>query len=188
MTHNIYTGIGSRQTPLHIMIEMTTIASILGFSHYILRSGGAGGADSAFEVGCDRVNGHKEIYLPWKNFKDSKSLLYTIHPWAFELAEKFHPNWKACSAGAKKLHARNAHQLFGYHKQPTDFVICWTPGGRIEGGTGMAIRIAREFDLLVYNLAVPNQYQTLIKRLKPLAVAYATAHNINHNQQEVTPS
>jgi hypothetical protein len=29
-----------------------------------LRSGGAGGADSAFETGCDQQCGVKEIYLP----------------------------------------------------------------------------------------------------------------------------
>ena len=32
-------------------------------------------------------------------------------------------------------------------------MVCWTEGGRVEGGTGMAIRLARHFRIPVLNLA-----------------------------------
>jgi len=44
-----YTGIGSRETPRHICIYMSKVAKILDKRGYILRSGGAQGADKAFQ-------------------------------------------------------------------------------------------------------------------------------------------
>ena len=43
-----YTGIGARTTPNDVLKDMTNIASNLEQSGFILRSGGANGADSAF--------------------------------------------------------------------------------------------------------------------------------------------
>ena len=67
----IYTGIGSRETPEDILTFFTQVANYLGERDFILRSGGANGADLAFEKGCQ--NDQKEIYIPWKNFNDSDS-------------------------------------------------------------------------------------------------------------------
>lgn len=64
-----YTGIGSREAPEHILNYISVAASHMANNNFILRSGGASGSDSAFEFGCDKVNGKKEIYLPWKNFR-----------------------------------------------------------------------------------------------------------------------
>ena len=36
--------------------------------------------------------------------------------------------------------------------RPVDAVVCWTAGGRSEGGTGMAIRIAEDRGIPVFNL------------------------------------
>ena len=47
----LYTGIGSRETPHHILTLMTEIANILDNIGYTLRSGGADGADTAFALG-----------------------------------------------------------------------------------------------------------------------------------------
>ena len=66
---------------------------------------------------------------------------------------KYHPNWDNLSQGAKKLMARNACQVFGITgDQPVDFIICWTPNGEITGGTGQALRIAKDFNIPVFNL------------------------------------
>ena len=35
---------------------------------------------------------------------------------------------------------------------PVDAVVCWTREGRVEGGTGMAIRIAEANGIPVFNL------------------------------------
>ena len=54
-----YAGIGSTKTPKHIQEIMTEIARLLEIQRYTLRSGGATGADTAFENG---VNHRKEIF------------------------------------------------------------------------------------------------------------------------------
>ena len=63
-----YTGIGSRTTPEHILKLMTKIGKYLALNGYVLRSGGANGADTAFEIGCDEGKGVKEIFIPPFNF------------------------------------------------------------------------------------------------------------------------
>ena len=47
--YKYYTGIGSRKTPENILKKFKDIATFLETKQYILRSGGAEGADSAFE-------------------------------------------------------------------------------------------------------------------------------------------
>jgi len=78
-----YTGIGSRETPADILELMKSIAYMLYFQGWSLRSGGAEGADTAFEYGHRLARwAHKidyfagppyapndlEVYLPWRNF------------------------------------------------------------------------------------------------------------------------
>jgi len=138
-----YAGIGSRSTPKESMTVMTLLAQTMQKQGYVLRSGGAGGADSAFEAGVTDP-ALKEIYLPWENFNGNSSPLYTPTKRAFELAEQYHPVWNRLSAAAKKLMARNVHQVLGADcETPVDFIVCWTPGGKGEGGTGQALRIAK---------------------------------------------
>ena len=62
-----YAGIGSRDTPRWVLDCMKKLAYCLS-DDFILRSGGADGADSYFEIGCDKGNGEKEIFLPWRGF------------------------------------------------------------------------------------------------------------------------
>lgn len=137
-----YAGIGSRQTPSFILQIMTDIAKQLDKQDYILRSGNADGADSAFADGTD----NKEIFIATD-----------CTPAAMELSSKYHPNWNACNHYVRKLHGRNSMILLGYDlKTPVDFVICWTPDGRDTGGTGQAIRIAADYNIDVYNLYHPD--------------------------------
>ena len=146
-----YAGIGSRETPTDILHLMTAIAKRLATYDYVLRSGAAPGADSAFELGAptDKV----EIYLPWKGFNGHPSKLCYPSNEALAMAEQFHPNWNACSRGARALHARNCHQILGRDlNDPVDFVVCWTRGGSGTGGTGQALRIARAHSIPIYDL------------------------------------
>jgi predicted Rossmann fold nucleotide-binding protein DprA/Smf involved in DNA uptake len=46
-----YTGIGNRSTPTALLPVLTKISQILANKGLILRSGGAEGADEAFEQG-----------------------------------------------------------------------------------------------------------------------------------------
>ena len=148
--NNYYTGVGSRDTPADRRDLMTKIARFLNTLRYTLRSGGADGADLAFEAGAGVL---KEIYLPWKNFNGSNSDLYNSPPEAEEIAKKFHPVWHKLKHGARALHTRNVHQVLGKDlKTPTEFVVCWTSDGKASGGTGQAMRIATHYCIPIYNL------------------------------------
>lgn len=152
----IYSGIGSRQTPQNILNQIVLIAEHLAKNDWVLRSGAAPGADSYFELGCDKANGKKEIYLPWRDFNGSKSSLFEApSKEAYNIAESIHPNWSACSYGAKKLHARNIYQILGKDlKTPSALVVCWTKEGRELGGTRTALILAKQYKIKIINLAV----------------------------------
>lgn len=151
--NKIYAGIGSRKTPEPMLDAMIQIGEQLAQQGWTLRSGGAQGADTAFETGCDRGQGWKEIYLPWKGFNHSKSPLYEIDQEAYEIARKFHPNWAAMGNAGHRLMARNVYQIGGLDlNTPADMVICWTPGGNGSGGTGQAIRLANYADIPVIDM------------------------------------
>jgi len=153
----IYTGIGSRETPAPICDTMERIGYSLGSRGILLRSGGAHGADLAFETGCDASEtGRKEIFVPWNGFNGIK-LLYPIPDEAFEMASKLHPAWHRLTLGARKMHARNCMQVLGPNLDtPTGAVICWTKDGKDVGGTRTAIVLARQYNIPVINLALPS--------------------------------
>lgn len=147
-----YTGVGSRKTPPDILDMMTRLAQAFAYHGYTLRSGGAEGADTAFEDGAVL----KEIYYATDINRSPVALE------AMALAAKFHPAWDRMSLFAKQLHGRNAFQVLGADlKTPTEFLICWTPDGCIShetrsittGGTGTAISIASAHGIPVNNLA-----------------------------------
>lgn len=147
-----YAGIGSRETPAETLNSFEYFGELFARKGFVLRSGGAKGADSAFENGCDKVNGNKEIFLPWKGFEGSDSKLYNISADALDVAATYHPYWKNLSDGAKKLQARNSYQVLGYNLDtPSNFIVCWTKNGKGGGGTGQAIRIAKANNIPVFD-------------------------------------
>ena len=146
---NYFTGIGSRQTPPEVCDWFTDFSYYVTNSNvaYTLRSGGADGADKAFEKRAI----YSEIYVPWLGFNGSKSTLLPTTE-AFEIASVIHPVWNKLSDAAKKLHARNIHQVLGKDlKTPSQFVLCWTVGGETVGGTATAIKVANKYDVPVFN-------------------------------------
>lgn len=160
----IYTGIGSRNAPKDILNIFENISSLLS-KDYILRSGGAVGCDCAFEKGCLKVQGEKEIYLPWKGFGKKWGRLSTPDDFfppkkeAYNLLGVLLKKYKDWNPNSKKwvfdLTARNIHQVLGKDlSSPSDFVICWTPEGLDKGGTRWAIRVARELNITIYNFAI----------------------------------
>lgn len=156
-----YAGIGSRSTPEYAQKEMSWIASRLEMKGYTLRSGGAKGADQAFERG---VVSKKEIYLPWKGFEGNKSELAVHSKKAYDMAKQFHPAWQKLTPVAIKFMARNSHQVMGKNMDdPVDFVLCWTPEGEICGGTGQAIRIAKFYNIPVINIFYEMWYENLME-------------------------
>lgn len=146
-----YSGIGSRETPDDVAPVMTWVASDLESRGYVLRSGGAPGADTYFEDGV-KSDSNKEIYLPFKNFRNHPSPLHDVCDDALQLASEIHPAWDNCRRVARLLHARNCYQVLGKDlNTPAKFVICWTQGGIAKGGTRTAIKLAERFSIPVLN-------------------------------------
>lgn len=167
-----YTGVGSRSTPKDIQQVMTSYAKRLSLFGYTLRSGGAEGADTAFELGALR----SQIYLPWKSFNDNNSSLYGVSDKALNIASKIHPAWGKCSQGAKKLHGRNVYQVLGKHlNTPSEFVIYWAEenDGNVQGGTRTAVELARYYNIPTYNLYLPKQKKQLSRKMNKLFYKHA---------------
>lgn len=145
----IIAGIGSRTTPAPIQAKMADMFEWFAQQGFMMRSGGANGADKACEEGWDRIpdaaRGVKEIYTAEK----------PLEAWWIACAEHFHPNWPACTEYARKLHARNTPIVLGPNENlahKSDAVVCWTKNGKDHGGTGQGIRIANHFQIPVFNL------------------------------------
>lgn len=158
MDKRFYAGIGSRKTPEWVLAKMTYIANTLAKAGYILNSGAAPGADTAFELGA---GSKAQIFVPWDGFQDHK-LIYPIHKECYEIAQPLHPAWDKLPNSVRSLMARNVLQVLGKDlKEPVDFVICWTPDAVFRhedrtyhtGGTGLAISVASINNIPVFNLA-----------------------------------
>ncbi|MCB1711190.1 MAG: hypothetical protein KDH96_01545 [Candidatus Riesia sp.] len=165
----IYTGIGSRETPNHILDIMTTISKLLDNHGFVLRSGGADGADTAFATGST----NQDIYVPWKNFNKVKNGIFTGNvEEGMQLASKLHPAWERCSLGAKKLHSRNTFQILGpdpiSNPIKTKFVVCYTKNAEIIGGTATAIKLALQNDIPIFNLGMYDNFQDFVGEFQSL--------------------
>lgn len=148
-----FAGIGSRQTPSGILLVAIDVCKDFAERGYLLRSGGAEGFDSAAERGCDLGNGKKEIYLPWKGFRNNKSDIFGVDSYAMTIAKEFHPAWDKLTPEGQLLISRNSYQILGPElDDPVDFVFCWTPDGELRGGTAQGLRIAKKYDIPIFNL------------------------------------
>ena len=173
MNSYAYAGIGSRKTPPIFLRQIKLIAWECLNHKYTLRSGGAKGADTAFEeetriaAKIFHITPHPQIFLP-------KPELYNIVSWkeAMEIALEFHPAPDVLRSKQyiMNLMARNSFQVLGADlNTPSDFIVCWTPDGaynttsRKTGGTGQAIRIAIAYNIPVYNIAQPTHLDKLIE-------------------------
>lgn len=178
-----YAGIGSRETPPEILEIMNRIASYLEACGFVLRSGGADGADTAFESGVQDPH-HKEIFIPWDGFNGrqaSETGVYTQAREDAELAEKYaanaHPAWYAkrsdgtdvLSRGARRLHMRNVSQVLGFHLQyPIKFAIIWAEesNGNPKGGTGQAVRICQAIGIPIFNLIIERDFNRIMSKVE----------------------
>lgn len=144
-----YAGIGARITPPDVLERMTNIGMLLAMQGMVLRSGGARGADRAFEEGVDRINPKLRLrYI---------ALNAERNPEWFNHARKYHPGWRNLSREVQQLHARNSAIMLNDHlNDPVKFVVCWTVDGQVAGGTGQALRIAPDYSIPVFNLALPD--------------------------------
>lgn len=168
----ILTGIGSRETPDDVLDLMHRIAYMKAKEGFLLRSGGADGADTAFEVGFKTFCAENSIpfeermciYLPWVGFNERSgkecvsltSLTVSEKNFLMTCAQKVHPAFSRLSTGAMLLHTRNILQIRGHEKtglRCSDEIVYWTPG-KIEptGGTRTAVKFAEYLGLKTQNL------------------------------------
>lgn len=151
-----YAGIGSRNTPLGIQSLMMQIAEKLSEQGYVLRSGGADGADRAFESKA----GDKEIFYP----NDAK-------PWAIKEVQKYLPtdrsNFNKWKPYVQNTVARNMMQILGEDRNaPVGFVVFWAPSEQYQdssaGGTGYGVRCAIDYQIPIYNLYNKNTLEEFL--------------------------
>ena len=175
-----YSGIGSRETPPEVISIMEDAGFRLARMGWILRSGKAAGADAAFQRGMQRLRneygciGRAEIYIPWKGFKGGDGLIdqwdilpddldkkYPGHEdMRWEWVKEVHGGWDKLSQGARKLHERNIHQLFGQdlgnaYINQSKFVLYYAPetkSGNPKGGTATAVNLAKKQGIRTLNL------------------------------------
>ena len=81
------------------------------------------------------------------------------------MVARHHPAWQRCGRGARSLHGRNHAIIHGVSNAGTDrlvdAVVCWTPDGRLTGGTATGIRMARAAGVPVLNMARCSEEQVL---------------------------
>lgn len=174
-----YTGIGSRETNENILCLMEDLSFALSQQGWILRSGGADGADTAFEVGASNPFSEvvPEIYLPWITFNNhdsmSKGVLvpsaYNNWTEAQGMASEIHPAWDRLSPAVKTLHSRNMYQVLGKDlKTPSKFLVCYakpSKDGYVVGGTRSAYKLAKDRGIPCFNLFNEEDYDRICKWL-----------------------
>jgi len=165
----IYTGIGNRDIPVEYQERIKSIAKALSDKGYTLRSGGANGSDTCFE---QEAGNRTEIYLPWKGFNKSTSMLFNQSNACNVLASLHHNKYNELKDGVKKLISRNMQQVLGSNlNQESDFLVCYTEDGcnthkKIifkTGGTATAISLASIIGIPIYNIRNKTDYAGLLK-------------------------
>ncbi|MOA32601.1 hypothetical protein D3C78_1538370 [compost metagenome] len=78
--------------------------------------------------------------------------MYGYNHAAQEIAANFHPNWHNLKPTVRQMHSRNVGQVLGQDlKTPSSFVLCWTKNGSGSGGTGQALRIAKAYEIPIFD-------------------------------------
>jgi hypothetical protein len=77
---------------------------------------------------------------------------YLVPPFNPDLVKRYHPKSSALSDAGWKFMSRNSYQVLGKDlKTPVEFVLCWTKDGTASGGTGQALRIAKDHNIPIFN-------------------------------------
>lgn len=162
-----YAGIGARKTPADVLTLMREVGAMAADAGLGLRSGGAIGADSAFQSGADEAGSDLQQIFLTKQRRGMAHGIVNLDPVFKRLARNFHPAPEAITPDPDNpddrrhwmldLMSRNGCQLFGEDfTNPSNAVICWTEGGLTDGGTGQAIRMANSVGMPVINLGSPD--------------------------------
>ena len=171
MEHYI-TVIGSRETPEDVLELMNDIMQKFIDMNYIVRSGGADGADHVATMHAP--DNQREIYIPWDGFNGLYHNGKDILRWDFS------PVKKDATATAQEVrdmlgaprleksshinfHSRNMMQVLGYNlDKPTNLILCYTRNGEMRGGTASALMLAKALDIQIINLGDKETLELMI--------------------------
>lgn len=169
----IVTGIGSRDIDAIQFEICQNLATVLANKGWHLRSGGARGADSAWELGFSGSD-RKTIYLPERNFNGRGNAPCFKVPSEFgdlwfeaqEIASRLHTRFDELDEFSRNAHTRNVFQVLGDDlKSKADLVVaCAPPRGRtVKGGTATAFNLAKGLRITTFNLWEPQDREALYK-------------------------
>lgn len=158
----IVTGIGTRKTNSQAFAMLYKIARRMAHHGWKLRSGGALGADTAWEKGFEGFDA-KEIFLSRgtsldiaKNAACGRISDYgDIWLDAEDIASRLHARWDYLDPTSQALHTRNVFQILGMDlNTKTDVVAAYAPpfGASVKGGTATAYNLARAKGIPTFNL------------------------------------
>ncbi|MDK9789889.1 hypothetical protein [Vibrio sp. D431a] len=188
------TLVGSQKTPNCVGVLMHYVALYLTEQcRYIIRSGGAKGADTFFEMGVPaRLSQLQEIYMPSPRFPKGNCRRTYVSDFrkrmdAMSVVEKesLHEFWHVLIESPSNNntvanHLRNVFQVLGddpiESPIPSRLLVCWTPDGAKEweettqrtGGTRTAIRLALRHNIPVFNLARKEDVLRIHEKVKHL--------------------
>lgn len=194
------TGIGSRETPKDVLEIMRLWAAVTYSMGFGWRSGGADGADEAFEKG---VITHPhfdpsrlEVYLPWNGFEPIKGGPRKFHdptkgyidsrhlpayPEAQDQVTYIHPLGDGLRAkrGAFALHSRNMFQPLGRDlHDPSKRLYCYAQpekdGIHVKGGTRTAHRLAQVHQIPCINFFHAEPRIRTVEFLREYALKHLT--------------
>ena len=179
-TQRFYTGIGSRTAPEWAQALATEIARKLSTTH-IVRHGDAAGMDEAFSLGS---GGREEIWAPWKGFRKDERTSRTrqrvqspaqqVESGNMLIREGICPHFFKMKPSIQALFARSVFQITGQRSDIgecdplSEFVVYWAPEdskGNIDGGTRIAVYLARRLGVPTINIAIPEQVNPFLEEL-----------------------
>lgn len=149
-----YAGVGSRETPPHVLELMENIAKELEKNNFYASTGCASGADSAFRVGCSKprvytCRGPEHGIDPshYDNYWMTEHIIKEL------LGESRYNNM---SSFAKLAHRRNCYQVLGDDlSTPVEFTLLYAKpnksGDVVLGGTVTAFKLSKCFDIPIFN-------------------------------------
>lgn len=165
--------IGSREPYDNIVRLSVEIGKFLSDNECSGFSGGASGMDSHFMQEFSFENSF--IIVPERKPKIPKNFIIwdelddDIKIRSYLQAKRVCPDIDNRPLYHQKLFARNSCQVLGVDcKTPVDRVIFWakeSKSGLVSGGTRIAVRIAREYDIPCHNLFKPDvrkQFEEMI--------------------------
>lgn len=160
-----FAGIGNRDLPVGVYSLLSALGTVYATQGYVLRSGGARGADNAFQEGYEAAVGRTgKIFLPRRDHT-------TVPKWQHQLIRVFHPNPDALRHVPYCLMARNCEIILGKDgNDPVEFVACWAVSEH-SGGSAFGIRLARWAGIPVVNLC-PNPEPDRLNRSKSMAYKF----------------